>query len=164
MEDNKYQWTDGRGHYGSITHVLDYERNIVKFTLSSTKAWKEEISRYYIRGEEMDYRYAPRSMSIQKEETTIVKEYEISLRREDQLPKFGAGRICYYTTRNRGGILVDASTKRMIAAWIEKKACWFRSKDIDVSKEERFSAMPAHRKKMAEFQGFVLENTGVYNF
>ena len=162
IEENG-MWTDGT-RCGSVTREIDYERNILRFSLSSTKVWKEEISRYYVRGEEMDRMYSPSPMTINKESTVVVKEYEIPLRKEDQPRNFGEGRLCYYTTRNRGGILVDVSTKRMVAAWVDKKACWVKGKDIDVSKEGRFKAMPSYRKKMAEFQGFVLENTGTYDF
>lgn len=165
LEDEEYsveddKWKDNKGNSGHVTRQLDYERNIVEFSLSSTKVWKEEISRYYVKGEEMDYRYSPGPMTINKEKTTLVKEYQIPLRKEDHALVYGKDRKIYFCLHKKQYALIDISTRKIIGLWSNGRSRWMRCDAIDASDTEvlgdELGLVTEGMKKMAVLQGFIL--------
>jgi len=158
VEDSK--WEDKKGNCGYVHTFVDYEKNVVEFSLSSTKVWREDVSNPYLRGERLDHPFTPGPLVITKERTTVFHEYSVPLRKEDYALTFGEGRKCYFCLYKKQYMLVDLSSFLMIGQWSSGRSRWIRIQAIDGTKEgclgEDLGLITAKMKKMATLQGFVL--------
>lgn len=149
----------GLGQSGYIKRKIDYERNIVSFSLIAVKSSYEDISRSSIRGEEVSYPFAPEAQYQNVSKERILKVYEIPLRDEDEALVFGDGRKCGFALRKGGQrALVDLSKSEIVGVWSRKRERWMRCSPIgNVSPySDDLGLIELEMKKMADLQGFVL--------
>jgi hypothetical protein len=158
VEDSK--WEDKKGSCGDVMRQVDYEKNIVKFSLSSTKVWREDVSNPYLRGERLDHPFAPGPNVITKEKTTIFKVYEIPLHKEDYALIYGEDRKIYFCLYKKQYTLVDVFTRKIIGSWSSGRSRWVRCEAIDAKDEgclgDDLGLITEGMKKTAVLQGFIL--------